>query len=131
MSNTGMVINQTIKFRWCLAILQLVVLSLGLIFLFAIIYWGMSSLNWGILQGQAGNRAVGFLPFLYFSAETFFCIGYGTQIPFGAMWVVVTLEALSHFIIEILFIAHFTILSLGKLVPLNDRDRLENLMHRF
>lgn len=125
-----MAINDTIKPRRVSAILQLVLLSLGLIVLFAIAYWAMDKLNWGTLQREA-QRAVGFLPFLYFSIETFFRIGYGTQAPSGGMWVAVTLEALSHFIIEILFIAHFATLGLSKLISLSDRTRLENLLHRF
>lgn len=62
-----------------------------------------------MLQDQAANRAVEFLPFL-------FGIGYGTQVPLGAMWIAVTLEALSHFVIEVLLIAHFATLGLDKLV---------------
>ncbi|WP_322506329.1 hypothetical protein [Chroococcidiopsis cubana] len=71
------------------------------------------------------------MPFLYFSIETFFRIGYGTQVPLRAMWLAVTLEALSHFVVEILFVAHFATLGLNKLVSLSNRTRLENLLNRF
>lgn len=126
-----MAINDALKSRWVSTILQLVLLSLGLIILFATLYWGMDGLNWGVLQDREGVRATGFLPFLFFSIETFFRIGYGTQVPLGAMWVAVTLEALSHFVIEILFIAHFATLGLDRLVSLSNRARLENLLNRF
>lgn len=126
-----MALNDTIKSRWGSTILQLVLLSFGLIILFALVYWGMDGLNWGILQDREGKRAVKFLPFLYFSIETFFRIGYGTQVPLGAMWIGVTLEALSHFVIEILFVAHFATLGLNELVSSSNRTRLENLLNRF
>ncbi|MDZ4879151.1 MAG: hypothetical protein CLLPBCKN_008589 [Chroococcidiopsis cubana SAG 39.79] len=47
------------------------------------------------------------------------------------MWLAVTLEALSHFVVEILFVAHFATLGLNKLVSLSNRTRLENLLNRF
>ncbi|WP_106544342.1 ion channel [Chroococcidiopsis sp. CCALA 051] len=127
----GMAIDDPIESRWGSAVLQLVLLSFGLTILFALVYWGIDGLNWGLLQDREGKRAVRFLPFLYFSIETFFRIGYGTQVPLGAMWIAVTLEALSHFVVEILFIAHFATLSLNKLVSLSNRTRLENLLNRF
>jgi len=43
---------------------------------------------------------------------------------------VVTLEALSHFVVEVLFISYFATLSLDKLVLLSDRTRLESLLNR-
>jgi hypothetical protein len=114
------------KSRWFSALLQLMLISLGLILLFALVFWGMDLLNWGILQDRSGQRAAGFLPFLYFSVETFFRIGYGTQTPVGAMWAIVTLEALSHFLIEVVFIAHLVTYGLNRLISLGDRTRLEN-----
>lgn len=126
-----MAIDDPIESRWGSAVLQLVLLSFGLTILFALVYWGIDGLNWGLLQDREGKRAVRFLPFLDFSIETFFRIGYGTQVPLGAMWIAVTLEALSHFVVEILFIAHFATLSLNKLVSLSNRTRLENLLNRF
>lgn len=126
-----MAIDDTIESRWGSAVLQLVLLSFGLTILFALVYWGIDGLNWGLLQDREGKRAVRFLPFLDFSIETFFRIGYGTQVPLGAMWIAVTLEALSHFVVEILFVAHFATLSLNKLVSLSNRTRLENLLNRF
>lgn len=126
-----MAIDDPIESRWGSAVLQLVLLSFGLTILFALVYWGIDGLNWGLLQDREGKRAVRFLPFLDFSIETFFRIGYGTQVPLGAMWIAVTLEALSHFVVEILFVAHFATLSLNKLVSLSNRTRLENLLNRF
>ena len=126
-----MATNHPVKFRFNSAIVQLICLSLGLVILFAIAYWSIDGMNWGMLQDRQGSRVFGFLPFLYFSIETFFRIGYGTQIPLGAMWIAVTLEALSHFVVEVLFIAHFATLGLDKLVSLSDRTRLENLLNRF
>ena len=127
----GMAIDDPIESRWGSAVLQLVLLSFGLMILFALVYWGIDGLNWGLLQDREGKRAVRFFPFLYFRIETFFRIGYGTQVPLGAMWIAVTLEALSHFVVEILFVAHFATLSLNKLVSLSNRTRLENLLNRF
>lgn len=126
-----MVIDRTTKSRWRLKILQLTLISLGLIVLFAAAYWAMDALSWGTLQDQNGERAAGFLPFLYFSAETFFRIGYGTQIPVGAMWGIVTLEALTHFVVEIVFIAHLATLGLNRLIAISEHTRLENTLHRF
>lgn len=126
-----MTIDLTFKSRWISALLQLVLLSLALVVLFAIAYWGVNALNWGWLQNQNGERAEGVLPFLFFSVETFFRIGYGNQAPMGATWLVITLEALSHLMIEVIFIAHLTISALNKLILLDDRTRLENSLNRF
>jgi hypothetical protein len=126
-----MTIDRTSKSRWVLSLLQLVLLSLMLVVLFAVIYWGIDALSWGTLQNQSGERAAGFLPFLFFSIETFFRIGYGSQVPVGATWLVVTLEALSQLIVEVIFIAHLATLGLNKLVMLSDRTRLENSLNRF
>lgn len=126
-----MTINRTLKSRWGLAILQLALLCLALVVLFAVVYWGIDALNWGTLQNRSGERVVGFPSFLFFSVETFFRIGYGSQIPVGTTWLVVTLEALSHLIVEVVFIAHLAILGLNKIVMLSDRTRLENSLNRF
>lgn len=126
-----MTIDRTVKSHWGLALLQLALLSLLLVVLFAVVYWGVDALNWGRLEHQNGDRAIGFLPFLFFSVETFFRIGYGNQSPVGAVWLIITLEALSHLLIEVVFIAHLVILGLSKLTGLSDRTRLENTLKRF
>ncbi len=126
-----MALAHTPKSRWVLSLLHLALLSLALVVLFAVVYWEVDALRWGTLQNQNGERAAGFLPFLFFSVETFFRIGYGSQIPSGVTWLVVTLEALSHLMIEVAFIAHLATLGLSKLILLSNRTQLENNLNRF
>ena len=98
---------------------------------FAVAYWSLDALKWGGLQGRNGERTADFLSFLAFSVETFFRIGYGTQTPVGVAWVIVTLEAMSHFLVEVIFMAHMATLGLHQLLSLSDRTRLENTLNRF
>lgn len=126
-----MAIDRTAKSRWLFTLLQLTIISFSLILIFAIAYWSLNALKWGGLQAQNGEHAAGFLTFLYFSVETFFRIGYGTQTPVGLAWAIVTLEAMSHFLIEVVFIAHMATLGLHRLISLSDRTRLENSLNRF
>lgn len=126
-----MSLDRTTKSRRLSTLLQLTVISFVLVFIFAIAYWSLASLGLGGLQNRNGEHVVEFLPCLYFSVETFFRIGYGAQIPVGLAWAVVALEAMAHFLLEVVFIAHMAILGLHKLVSLSDRSRLEDILHRF
>jgi hypothetical protein len=88
-------------------------------------------LGWGELQNRYGEHVVDFLPFLYFSVETFFRIGYGTQTPVGLAWAIVAMEAMSHFLLEVVFIAHMAILGLHKFISVGDLTRFEDILNRF
>ncbi|MEG4291670.1 hypothetical protein Q5692_06750 [Microcoleus sp. C2C3] len=107
------------------------IVSLSLVVIFALADWSLDALDLGGLQQRNGERVAGFLPFLYFSVETFFRIGCGIQTPVGLAWAIVTLESMSHFLIEVVFIAHMATLGLHRFMSLSDRTRLENTLNRF
>jgi len=109
----------------------LTIVSLSLVLIFALAYWSLDALDLGGLQQRNGEGVAGFLPLLYFSAETFFRIGCGIQTPVGLAWAIVTLESMSHFLIEVVFIAHMATLGLHRFMSLSDRTRLENTLNRF
>jgi hypothetical protein len=126
-----MTTDRTTKSSWLFTLVQLTIVSLSVVLIFALAYWSLDALDLGGLQERNGERVAGFLPFLYFSVETFFRIGYGIQTPVGLAWAIVTLEAMSHFLIEVVFIAHMATLGLHRLISLSDRTRLENTLNRF
>lgn len=126
-----MTINRTTKSRWFFTLLQLTAISLSLVVIFAIAYWSLDVLGWGGLEEENGERVSDFLTFLYFSVETFFRIGYGTQTPIGLSWVIVTLEAMSNFLLEVVFIANFATLGLYRLISSRDRTWLEGILNRL
>ncbi|MEG4961871.1 MULTISPECIES: hypothetical protein [unclassified Microcoleus] len=63
--------------------MQLTIVSLSVVLIFALAYCSLDALDLEGLQERNGERVAGFLPFLYFSVETFFRIGYGIQTPVG------------------------------------------------
>jgi hypothetical protein len=81
-----MTTDRTTKSRWLFALWQLTIVSLSLVVIFALADWSLDALDLGGLQQRNGERVAGFLPFLYFSVETFFRIGCGIQTPVGLAW---------------------------------------------
>ena len=74
---------------------RLVVIWLGMIVVFGLIYWAAGiAMGWGL---QAGNAAVkpdldGFVTAIYFSFVTALSIGYGDVIPTGALRIFAVIE---------------------------------------
>ncbi|MDZ4879152.1 MAG: hypothetical protein CLLPBCKN_008590 [Chroococcidiopsis cubana SAG 39.79] len=67
--------DDPIESRWGSTIVQLVLLSFGLIILFALVYWGIDGLNWGLLQDREGKRAVKFCHFFISALKPSFGLG--------------------------------------------------------
>lgn len=125
-----MTLNRISVFSWQRPLAQVTLLSLGLIVIFALIYWGLDQADWGMIVDRSSHRQSDFLSFLYFSIGTFFRIGYGDQVPIGAAMWVVGLEALSHFLVQIAFIAHMVISTLDQVIWMLRRERLEDLLNQ-
>lgn len=91
--------------RWCNYILLLTLIALSLIVLFALLYRAIDQFGFGTVITRQGDRETDFLALLYFSMGTFFRIGYGDQVPTGWNYLLVGLEALSSFLLEMIFLA--------------------------
>jgi hypothetical protein len=76
-----------------------------------------------------------FLSLLYFSMGTFFRIGYGDQVPTGWNCLLVGLEALSSFLLELIFLAQVVTSTLERFILRRLREELEGFpsvsSHRY
>jgi hypothetical protein len=120
--------------RWIYYTGILSLFSIGLIILFALQYWAIDQLGWGTIETDKGIRETSFLKLLYFSMGTFFRIGYGDQIPTGWNYLIVGLEALSSYILGLLFLAQVMISATERILLRQFRTDLEQTSftsHRF
>ncbi|UFP95878.1 potassium channel family protein [Gloeobacter morelensis] len=110
---------------WRLYLLQLALLSAGVIVVFALLYQSFDALGWGAVHNRAGERERHFLDLLYFSTGTFFRIGYGDQVPVGWARLLVGLEAFCNFLLGLAFIAQLAPAAWQHLAQINLRNQLE------
>jgi hypothetical protein len=118
------------KIRWHVYLPQLVLICCAIIVFFTVCYWSINALNWGWILNRESQRENDFLGMLYFSMGTFFRIGYGDQVPVGLSRWFAGLEALSNYLVEVLFISRLIINMLEKFISFSIRQRLENIFHR-
>lgn len=103
--------------------------------LFALLYMGIDRLSWGMVLTRQETREVDFLSLLYFSMGTFFRIGYGDQVPTGWSCLLVGLEALSSYLLELIFLAQVVTATLERFISQRLREKLEDFpslsSHRY
>jgi len=120
---------------WCNYVVLLTLISLGLIVLFALLYMGVNQIGGGMVLTRQETREADFLSLLYFSMGTFFRIGYGDQVPTGWNCFLVGVEALSSFLLELLFIAQMVTTASERFISRRLREKLEELptfsSHRY
>jgi hypothetical protein len=113
----------------------LTLISLGLIVLFALLYMGVNQMDTGMVLTRQETRETDFLSLLYFSMGTFFRIGYGDQVPTGWNCLLVGVEALSSFLLELIFIAQVVTTASERFISQRLREDLEDLptfsSHRY
>ncbi|MEP0885647.1 ion channel [Trichocoleus sp. ST-U3] len=121
--------------RWCNSVVLLTLISLGIIVLFALLYLGVNQIGGGMVLTRQETREADFLSLLYFSMGTFFRIGYGDQVPTGWNCFLVGVEALSSFLLELLFIAQMVTTASERFISRRLREELEELptftSHRY
>jgi hypothetical protein len=121
--------------RWCNYVALLTLISLGLIVLFALLYMGVNQMDTGMVLTRQETRETDFLSLLYFSMGTFFRIGYGDQVPTGWNCLLVGVEALSSFLLELIFIAQVVTTASERFISQRLREDLEDLptfsSHRY
>ena len=127
--------NRLTTRRWCNYAVLLTSICLGLIVLFALLYMGIDRLSWGMVLTRQETREVDFLSLLYFSMGTFLRIGYGDQVPTGWSCLLVGLEALSSYLLELIFLAQVVTATLERFISQRLREKLEDFpslsSHRY
>lgn len=113
--------------RWCNYAAAIASICLGIIVVFALLYMGIDQLSWGMVLTRQETREADFLSLLYFSMGTFFRIGYGDQIPVGWNCLLVGLEALSSYLLELIFLAQVVTATLERFISWQLKEELENI----
>lgn len=118
-------------FSWFNYAAVLTLISLGLVALFTLLYMGVDQLGWGMVVTRQETREINFLALLYFSMGTYFRIGYGDQISTGLNCLLVGLEAMSSYLLGLIFLAQVTTAASERFLLRRLREELEGIPFNF